>query len=143
MSTGFGDKIRKIIKDAGYSYKARVYPAKETIRKNGKKIVQDYDKVVVYAGRSIEKLAQKRSRRLVAWKEDGEWQGDMEVVREQGGKGERIYILDYHDKTEPLTYTIFSDLDWDDNEEYAKQRLLRVLEKWRFVEQEREKLEDE
>ncbi len=137
MENKFGDKIKKIIKDAGYNYKVKVYPRKDEIRKkDGKRYIQEYDKVVVYAGRHTEKLATKRSMRLVAWKENGEWQGNMEAVQQQGGQGgDRIYTKDYHDTTEPLKYTMFSDLDWNNAEEYAKQRLLEVLEKWKFVEE--------
>jgi len=124
----FGDKIKKIIKDAGYDYKVRVFPKKDEFRKkNGRRFIQDYDRVVVYAVR-------------VAWKEDGKWTGDMKAVEAQGGKGGEIYIRDYHDTTEPLKYTMFSDLDWDDNEEYAKQQLLKVLENWKFAENKRLKL---
>ena len=126
----FGNKIKKIIKDAGYNYKVRVYPRKDEIRKDGKRVIQEYDKVVVYAGKYIKKLAQRRSLKLVAWKENGKWQGDIEAVKAQGGRGDRIYERDYHDATEPLKYTMFSDLDWDDNEEYAKQKLLKVLKDW-------------
>ncbi|MCH8905140.1 MAG: hypothetical protein IIA45_14650, partial [Bacteroidetes bacterium] len=80
---------------------------------------------------TIEKIAQKRSRRLVAWKDTGgKWQGDMDVVKEQGGKGSAVYLLDYHDNIEPLKYTIYSDLDWNDDEKYAKNKLLKVLENW-------------
>ena len=110
----FPEKIKKIIKEAGYDYKIRSWDR------------GDYIKVVVYAGKSIEKLATKRSRKLVAWKENGKWQGDMDVVKSQGGKGDFIYLMDYHDKTEPLKYEMFSDLDWDDDEKYAKNQLLKI-----------------
>lgn len=130
----FGDKIKKIIKDAGYDYKVRVFPKKDKIRKkDGKRFIQKYDKVVVYAGRHIKKIAQKRSLRLVAWKENGKWTGDMKAVKTQGNKGDKIYLRDYHDTTEPLKYTMFSDLDWDDDEEYAKQQLLKILKDWKFT----------
>ena len=85
----FGEKIKKIVREAGYKYKVRIEPRGEHFRR-GKKIIQDFDKVVVYAGRSIEKIAQKRSRKLVAWKNiKGEWEGDLEVVKQQGGRGRR------------------------------------------------------
>lgn len=140
----FPDKIKKIIKDAGYNYKVRVFPRKEFIRKDGKKVIQEYDKVIVYAGRSIEKLAQKRSRKLVAWKnEKGEWEGNLEIAKEQGETGRFIYIIDYNDnKTELIKYEMFSDLDWNNNEKYAKNKLLKVLENWKFVERERAKLDE-
>ena len=127
----FVDKIRKIIKDAGYNYKVRSW----TIQcKNG-----SYEKVTVYAGRNIEKIASKRSRRLVAWKNTkGEWEGDMDAITAQGGQGSVIYSLDYHNSTEPLKYTMFSDIDWNDDEKYAKNKLLKVLENWKFVENKRE-----
>lgn len=119
----FADKIKNIIKGAGYNYKVRAWTTQCV---NGR-----YEKVVIYAGRSIEKIAQNRSRRLVAWKnEKGEWEGDMEAVRLQGGRGDAIYSLDYHDKTEPLKYEMWSDIDWDDDEKYAKRKLLKVLESW-------------
>lgn len=124
----FVDKIKKIIKDAGYDYKIRSWE-----RNDG-----EYTKVVVYAGRDIEKLAIKRSMRLVAWKNTkGEWEGDVEAVKSQGGRGDKIYIRDYHDKTEPLKYTMFSDIEWNDDEEYAKNQLLKVLENWKFCEEKR------
>jgi len=117
----FADKIKKIIKDAGYNYKVRSW------NKFG-----DYEQVAVYAGRNIEKIASKRSRRLVAWKDTGgKWQGDMDAVKAQGGQGSHIYSLDYHNTTEPLKYTMFSDIDWNDDEEYAKNKLLKVLENWK------------
>src|SRR3990167_4259079 len=122
----FGDKIKKILKDNGYSYRVKVYPKKEGVmNRAGKKVFQDYDKVVIYAGRSIEKIAQKRSMKLVAWKENGVWQGDLDVVEQQGGKGDSIYL---------------SDCDWNDDEEYAKNKMLKIMENWRFQEVERGKL---
>ena len=126
----FGDKIKKIIKDAGYNYKVRVYPRKDIIRKDGKKFIQEYDKVIVYAGVEIEKLATRRSLVLVAWKENGKWKGNMEAVKAASGAGDKIVRWEYHDRTELLKYTMYSDLDWDDNEEYAKQKLLKVLKSW-------------
>lgn len=129
----FANKIRKIIKDAGYNYKIRSWTKQCS---NG-----IYEKVSVYAGRNIEKIASKRSRRLVAWKnEKGEWEGDKEAIKAQGGRGSAIYSLDYHDKTEPLKYDMWSDIDWNDDEEYAKNKLLKILENWRMVEMERKKL---
>ena len=126
-------KIKKIIKDAGYNYKVRSWTTK---CENGL-----YEKVTVYASRSIEKIASKRSRRLVAWKDEkGVWQGDQEVIKSQNGSGSQIYLLDYHDKTEPLKYDMYSDIDWNDDEKFAKNKLLKVLENWKFVEKERAKL---
>ena len=137
----FGDKIKKILKENGYLYRVKIYPKKEgVINRAGKKVFQDYDKVVVYAGRNIETIAQRRSMKLVAWKENGVWCGDLDVVKEQGGKGDSIYLRYYHDKTEPLKYVMFSDCDWDDDEEYAKNKMLKILEIWKFQEVEREKL---
>ena len=115
----FKDKIKDILKDNGF----------------------DYKKVTIYAGRNIEKTAQRRSMKLVAWKENGVWQGDLDVVKEQGEKGDSIYLRDYHDKTEPLKYVMFSDCDWDDDEEYARNKMLKILQNWKFVEKERAKLE--
>ena len=140
MKTSFGDKIKTILKSNGYFYKIRYEPRGESFRR-GKKVVCDYDKVTIYAGRSIEKSAVKRSRKLVAWRNlKGEWEGDLDVVQQQGGKGSAIYVLDYHDKTEPLKYVMFSDLDWNDDEKYARNKMLKILENWKFVEKEREKL---
>ena len=141
----FGDKIKKILKDNGYSYRVKVYPIKEgVVNRAGKKVFQDYEKVVIYAGRNIEKIAQKRSKRLVAWKnEKGEWEGDQEVIRSQNGSGSKIYLLDYHDKTEPIKYVMFSDCDWDNDERYAKNKMLKILENWKFQEVERGKLDIE
>ncbi len=129
----FSEKIKKIIKDAGYNYKIRSWTTK---CENGL-----YEKVFVYAGRNIEKIASRRSRRLIAWKDTkDEWQGDMEAVKAQGGKGSIIYCLDYYDGVEPLKYVMFSDIDWNDDEEYAKNKLLKVLENWKFCEEERNKI---
>ena len=136
MKKTFGEKIKQILSDNGYSYRVRVFPKKEgVINRKGKKVFQDYEKVVIYAGRNIEKVAQKRSRKLVAWKnEKGEWEGDQEVIKSQNGSGSRIYLLDYHEKTEPLSYTMFSDLDWNDDEKYAKEKLLKIMANWEFQE---------
>lgn len=143
MKPNFGEKIKKILKENGYNYKVRYEPKGEFLRR-GKKIIQDFEKVTIYAGRSIEKIAQKRSRRLVAWKnEKGEWEGDQEVIRSQNGSGSQIYLLDYHDKTELLKYVMYSDLEWNDNEKYAKNLMLKILEKWKFVDEERKKLPPE
>ena len=98
----FGEKIKNILKQNGYNYKIRYEPKGESFRR-GKKVVCDYDKITIYAGRSIEKIAQKRS-------------------------------------TEPLKYVMYSDCDWDDNEEYAKNKMLKILENWKFVEKERQNL---
>lgn len=150
--TTFGDKIKKILKDNGYSYRVKVYPIKEgVINRAGKKVFQNYEKVVIYAGRSIEKVAQKRSKRLVAWKnEKGEWEGDLETLKQFGDRtsdgnytGSALYIRDYNDKTEPLKYVMFSDCDWNDDEEYAKNKMLKIMENWRFQEVERAKLDSD
>ena len=140
----FGDKIKKILKDNGYSYRVKVYPKKEpVINRAGKKFFQEYDKVVIYAGRNIEKIAQKRSKRLVAWKnEKGEWEGDKEVIASQNRSGKYIYLLDYHDKTEPLKYVMYSDIDWNDDEKYAKNKMLKILENWKFQEVAREEIRE-
>jgi len=152
MKATFGDKIKKILKDNGYSYRVRVYPTKEgVINRAGKKVFQDYEKVVIYAGRSIEKIATKRSTRLVAWKnEKGVWEGDLETLRQFGDRmsdgsytGSALYIRDYHDKTDLLKYVMFSDCDWNDDEEYAKNKMLKIMENWKFQEIERGKLEIE
>src|SRR3990167_3922932 len=84
----FGDKIKKILKDNGYSYQVKVYPIKEgVINRAGKKVFQDYERVVIYAGRNIEKIAQKRSKRLIAWKnEKGDWEGDLQTLKQFGDK---------------------------------------------------------
>lgn len=135
----FGEKIKRILKENGYNNKIRYFP--NEYERKGKKIRADFEKVIVYAGRSIEKLASKRSRKLVAWKnEKGEWEGDLDVVKQQEGKGSSIYLLDYHDKKEPLKYVIYNDYDWNDDEEYAKNLLLKMVAKWKFVEEERVKL---
>lgn len=77
----FGDKIKKILSDNNYSYRLKIFPQKEKCLKNGKKFIQEYDKIVIYAGRSIEKSAQRRSRKLVAWKNpDGKWEGNLEIA---------------------------------------------------------------
>lgn len=146
MKKTFGDKIRQLLKDNGYSYRVRVFPKKEgVINRAGKKVFQDYEKVVIYAGRNIEKIAQKRSRRLVAWKnEKGEWEGDQEVIKSQNGSGNQIYLLDYHDKTEPITKTLFSDLWEEDAKEFGEKgeinKLLKNMANWKFQEVERGKL---
>lgn len=148
----FGDKIKKILKDNGYSYKVKVYPQKEGVmNRTGKKVFQDYEKVVVYAGRSIETIAQKRSKRLVAWKNTkGEWEGDLETLKQFGDRnsngeytGTALYIRDYHDKTEPVKYVMFSDCDWNEDEEYAKNKMLKIMANWEFQKVERAKLQEE
>ena len=132
------------LKDKGYSYRVRVFPKKEgVINRAGKKVFQDYEIVVIYAGRNIEKYAQKRSRKLIAWKnEKGEWEGDMEAVKQHGNSGSQLYLLDYHDKTEPLTKTLFSDLWEEDEKEFGGQenKLLKIMANWKFQEVERGKL---
>ena len=150
MKKTFGDKIKKILKDNGYSYRIRVSPRKEgIINRAGKKVFQDYEKVIIYAGRSIEKIAQKRSRKLIAWKnEKGEWEGDLETLKmygdigSKGYMGSSLYVRDYHDKVEPVTKTLFSDL-WEENEkEFGGQEkeLLKIMANWKFQEVERDKL---
>ena len=115
----FVDKNRNIIQEGGFKYKIRSFKNNE------------YVKVIVYAGRNIEKIAQRRSRKLLAWKDTkGKWQGDMDVVKRQGERGSAIYELDYHDSTESLRYIMYSDLEWNDDEKYAKNKLLKVLEIW-------------
>jgi len=149
----FGEKIKNILKNNGYHYAVKIFPRKENYfsKKKGKTITQDYEKVVIYAGRKIEKPAQKRSRRLIAWKnEKGEWEGDLETLAQFGDKNENgeytgssLYVRDYHDKTEPLKHTLFSDL-WEENEkEFGGQekKLLKIMENWRFQETERAKLQ--
>lgn len=146
----FGNKIKDILRNNGYPYKVRVSVRKENVfsPKKKKYITQEYDKVTIYAGRKIEVNAQKRSRKLVAWKnEKGEWEGDKEVIASQNGTGTHIYLLDYHDKTEPLKKVLFSDL-WEEGEkEYGKgsqeKELLKIMENWQFQEIERGKLEIE
>jgi len=146
----FPDKIKSILKKYNFNYRVRVFQKKENVfsLKKGKYVTQDYDKVIIYAGRNIEKYAQKRSRRLIAWKNpDGEWEGDLEALRQFGHKdsdgnyiGTSLYVIDYHDKTEPLKKVLFSDL-WEDNEkDFGKgsqeKELLKVLESWSFQEKE-------
>lgn len=150
----FGEKIKKILKDNGYSYKVKVFPKKEgVINRAGKKVFQDYEKVVIYAGRSVETTAQKRSKRLIAWKNTkGEWEGDLETLKQFGDRnsngeyiGNALYIRDYHDKTEPVKHTLFSDL-WEENEkEFGGQEreLLKIMENWKFQETERAKLDED
>lgn len=142
----FGDKIKKILKDNGYHYQVRVFPCKKNYfsKKKGITITQDYDKVVIYAGRNIEKYATKRSKRLIAFKNaKGEWEGDLEALKVYGDKnsngeytGSSLYVLDYHDKTEPLKHTLFSDL-WEKNEKEfggQEQELLDIMENWKSQE---------
>ena len=51
---------------------------------------------------------------MIAWKNTkGEWEGDLDAVMKQGGKGDSIYLRDYHDKTEPLKYVMYSDFEWN------------------------------
>ena len=77
----FGEKIKKIIKENGYTCKIRYFPKEYT--RGDKNIEADFEKVIVYAGRNIEKIAQKRSRKLVAWKnEKGEWKGIFGLSKE-------------------------------------------------------------
>lgn len=151
----FGDKIKKILKDNGYHYQVKAFPRKKNYfsKKKGKTIVQNYDKIVIYAGRNIEKYAIKRSKRLIAWKNpEGEWEGDLETLKQFGDKnsngeytGSYLYVRDYHNKTEPLKHTLFSDL-WEENEKEfggQEQELLKIMENWRFQETERAKLDED
>ena len=133
IKESFVTKIKNILKENGYAYRIKVYPKKEGwINSKGKKVFQDYEKVVIYDGRNIEKLAQRQSKKLIAWKNTkGEWEGDLDAVMKQGGKGDSIYLRDYHDKTEPLKYVMYSDFEWNDAEKYAKNKMLKVLETWR------------
>jgi len=134
----FGEKIKKILKENGYTYKIKVYPKKEGwINSKGKKVYQDYEKVVIYAGRNIEKLAQRQSRKLVAFKNTkGEWEGDLEAVKEHGEEGDLLFKRYYNNKTEPIKYVLFSDFEWKDAEEDAKNKMLEVLKNWKFQETE-------
>lgn len=153
MTKTFGEKIKQILKDNGYSYRMRVFPKKEgVINRKGKRVFQEYEKVVIYSGRSIEVCASKRSKRLIAWKNPkGEWEGDLETLKQFGDKnsngeytGNALYVWDYHDKIEPVKYTLFSDL-WEENEKQfggQEKELLKIMENWKFQEEiERGKLE--
>lgn len=146
MINTFGGKIEDILRKNGYDYRIRIFPKQDKFLKNGKRFIQEYEKVVIYAGRSIEKYAQKRSRKLIAWKnEKGEWEGDLEAIKQHGNSGSQLYLLDYHDKTEPVKKTLFSDI-WEEEEKDGLQpekELLKIMENWKFQEVERGKLEIE
>jgi len=58
--------------------------------------------------------------------------GDAYQVNDQAFQMLSLYIRDYHTKTEPLKYMMFSDIDWNDDEKYAKNKLLKVLENWKL-----------
>lgn len=148
----FGNKIKEILRKNGYNYRVRIFPQQDKILKNGKRFIQEYEKVVIYAGRSIEVSASKRSKRLIAWKNTkGEWEGDLETLKQFGDKnsngeytGSALYVRDYHDKTEPVKHTLFSDL-WEENEKEfggQEQELLKIMENWKFQETERAKLDN-
>lgn len=148
----FGNKIKEILSKNGYNYRVRIFPQQDKILKNGKRFIQEYEKVVIYAGRSIEVSASKRSKRLIAWKNTkGEWEGDLETLKQFGDKnsngectGSALYVRDYHDKTEPVKHTLFSDL-WEENEKEfggQEQELLKIMENWKFQEIKRTKLDN-
>jgi hypothetical protein len=123
MRIPFAEKINKILEDGGYNYKTRVFT------KN-----RDYIKFIIY-GRFVDNLAQRRSKKLVAYKDEkGNWQGDMEAVKVQGEKGSAIYLMDYHDKKEQLKYEVYSDIWQENGEEYSKKELLKVMQGWRETE---------
>lgn len=136
----FGEKIKKILSKNGYNYRIRIFPQQDKVLKNGKRFIQEYEKVVIYAGRNVEKPASKRSKKLIAWKnEKGEWEGDLEAIKQHGNSGSQLYLLDYHDKTEPVKHTLFSDL-WEENEKEfggQEQELLKIMANWKFQEIER------
>jgi len=121
----FGNKIKKILENNGYSYRVRIFRG------------QDYEKVVIYAGRTVEVSASRRSKKLVAWKnQKGDWEGDLEVAKCQGYKGSAIYLLDYHNKVEPVKHVLFSDI-WEENEkEFGGQEkeLLKIMRNWTLKE---------
>jgi len=138
----FVDKIKGILQTLGCKYKVRVIKKTETsVLQNGEKIITKFEKVIIYSGRTIIKPAEKRSRRLVARKnDDGEWVGDKDAIIAQGGMdGTKIYELDYHDKTVPESYIIYSDI-WEDDEgyvpNYTKQKFINTMEKWKNLEYE-------
>lgn len=146
----FGNKIKEILSKNGYNYRVRIFPQQDKILKNGKRFIQEYEKVVIYAGRNIEVSASKRSKRLIAWKNTkGEWEGDLETLEQFGDKnsngeyiGSALYVRDYHDKAEPVKHTLFSDL-WEENEKEfggQEQELLKIMKNWKFQETERAKL---
>lgn len=148
----FGNKIKKILSENGYDYRVRIFPRQDKILKNGKRFIQEYEKVIIYSGRNVEVMASKRSKRLVAWKNPkGEWEGDLEILKQFGDKnsngeytGSALYVRDYHDKVEPVKHTLFSDL-WEENEkEFGGQEaeLLKIMENWKFQETERAKLDN-
>ena len=140
----FGDKIKHLLSKNGYNYRVIVFPRKDKIMKNGKRFIQEYEKVVIYAGRNVGINASKRSKKLVAWKNpNGEWEGDLEIAKQQGYKGSAIYLMDYHDRVEPVKHTLFSDLYEENEKEFGGQEaeLLKIMANWRFQETERWNLE--
>lgn len=140
----FGDKIKHLLSGKGYNYRVIVFPRKDKIMKNGKRFIQEYEKVVIYAGRNVGINASKRSKKLVAWKNpNGEWEGDLEIAKQQGYKGSAIYLIDYHDRVEPVKHTLFSDLYEENEKEFGGQEaeLLKIMANWRFQETERWNLE--
>lgn len=117
--SNFGKKIKNILHECGYNYKICC------------KQHSDYETVTIYADKKIETTLAKRSLRLVAWKDqNGKWRGDMEAVKSQCGAGDKIYSRDYHSKIVPLKYVTDSDCFWQDNENYAKNEMLKVLKSW-------------
>lgn len=135
MKIPFAEKIRNIIKESGYDCKVRAFT------KN-----RDYVHLVVYAGRNIESINSRRSRKLVVFKNlKGEWEGEKDYLEDkewmsQYATGSSVYLLDYHDKTEPLKYDIFSDIWKEDGEEFSKNKLLKILATWKMCETEIKKL---
>ena len=138
----FGNKIKKILKENGYNYRIRIFPRQDKVLKNGKKYIQEYEKVVIYAGRNIEKYNSRRSRKLIVFKnEKGVWEGEEEYLKDKewmndNAKGSAVYVLGYHDKIEPVKHTLFSDLWEEDEKEFGGQekKLLKIMENWKQIE---------
>ncbi len=148
----FGNKIKEILSKNGYNYSVRIFPKQDKVLKNGKRFIQEYEKVVIYAGRNIAVSASKRSKRLIAWKNiKGEWEGDLEALKQFGDKNSNgeytssfLYDDDYHDKIEPVKHTLFS-VSWEKKEKEfggQEQELLKIMENWKFQEIKRAELDN-
>jgi len=72
--------------------------------------------VRIYNGLYENTMPQRRSRKLVAYKNiKGEWEGDIEAIQSVGDKADAVYIMDYHSKKVLMYTTIFLD-EWNDKE---------------------------
>ena len=87
-----------------------------------------YDgEVRIYTGKMVDRIPQKRSRKLVAWKNtEGKWKGDLKAVEALKGKAykgnTKIYEIGYHSTEEVQHFPVYRS-DWGEDEKWE-------LKKW-------------